>query len=114
MTREEDERLALALDARAAGLDLAGLLEEHWRLVGKSPELAARFTAHDLAARAKSEEVVAAVEAAFGSPLGAGVRVLEVGCGTAALAAAVALRGADVAATDVSMRWLVLARKRLS
>jgi 2-polyprenyl-3-methyl-5-hydroxy-6-metoxy-1,4-benzoquinol methylase len=40
--------------------------------------------------------------------------VLEVGCGTAALSAALAARGADVVATDVSLRWLVLARKRLA
>jgi ubiquinone/menaquinone biosynthesis C-methylase UbiE len=114
MSAEEDTGLALALDACSAEHDLAGLLREHWRLVGKPPHLAVRFTAHDLAAGAKSEEVVRAVEAARGGPLGPGDRVLEVGCGSAALAAAAARRGAEVTATDVSLRWLVLARKRLA
>ena len=114
MTRDEDTRIALLLDARSSELDLAGLLDEHWRLIGKPPELAARFTAHDLAAAARSQEIVDAVGAARGRPLGTGDRVLEVGCGSAALAAAVARRGAAVTATDVSLRWLVLARKRLA
>jgi SAM-dependent methyltransferase len=114
LTQEDDARIALALDARSSELDLAGLLEEHWRLVGKPPELARRFTAHDLAAAARSEEILDVVETARGAPLGAHDRVLEVGCGSAALAAAAARRGADVTASDVSLRWLVLARRRLA
>src|SRR5581483_7616077 len=91
----------------------AALLDEHWRMVGKRPELAARFTAHELKAAAKSEPVVTAVDDARGARTAPGTRVLEVGCGTAALAAAFAARGADVVATDVSLRWLALAQKRL-
>ncbi len=111
---EEDARLARLLDARSRELDFAGLLEEHWRLVGKPAALARRFTAHDLAAAAKAEDVLAGVERAYGAPLTPAARVLEVGCGTAALSLAAARRGADVVATDVSLRWLVLARQRLA
>jgi 2-polyprenyl-3-methyl-5-hydroxy-6-metoxy-1,4-benzoquinol methylase len=115
MSREDDARIALRLQELAAERDLAGLLDEHWRLVGKRPELAARFTAQELTAQAKTVPVLAAIEAARGRPIGAEDRVLEVGCGTAALSAALAARGAaDVVASDVSLRWLVLAQKRLA
>jgi ubiquinone/menaquinone biosynthesis C-methylase UbiE len=112
-TREDDERIAHRLAGLAEERDLAGLLEEHWRLVGKQPELAARFTAQELGPRASCEPIVEEIEGARGSPIEAGDRVLEIGCGTAALGGAFARRGASVTASDVSLRWLVLARKRL-
>jgi ubiquinone/menaquinone biosynthesis C-methylase UbiE len=114
LSRAEDARIARALAELAPDHDFAALLDEHWRLVGKQPELAARFTAQELQARTKSEPVVDAIEAARGAPIGADDSVLEVGCGTAALASAIARRGASVVATDVSLRWLVLAGKRLA
>ena len=113
MTREEDARVAAELAARSNGLDLRGLVDEHWRLVGKQPELAARFTAQELAAEEKTAAVLEAIERAREAPFGTGERVLEVGCGSGALAAAVARRGAEITASDVSLRWLVLAGKRL-
>jgi ubiquinone/menaquinone biosynthesis C-methylase UbiE len=115
MSRDEDARIACRLQELASDRDLAGLLDEHWRLVDKRPELAARFTAQELVAPARTVPVLAAVEAARGRPIGGEDRVLEVGCGTAALSAAFAARGAtDVVASDVSLRWLVLAQKRLA
>ena len=113
LSRDEDARLAKELAELAPVRDLRGLLEQHWRLVGKQPDLAERFTAQELQARSKAEPVVDAVEAARGAPIGREDVVLEVGCGTAALAAALARRGATVLASDVSLRWLVLARSRL-
>ena len=114
LSRDEDARIARALAELAPDHDFAALLDEHWRLVGKQPELAARFTAQELQARTKSEPIVDAIEAARGAPIGADDSVLEVGCGTAALASAISRRGASVVATDVSLRWLVLAGKRLA
>jgi ubiquinone/menaquinone biosynthesis C-methylase UbiE len=113
MSREEDAEIARQLQMLAPDRDLAGLLDEHWRLVGKRPELAARFTAQELTASERVQPVVAAIERARGRPVGGGDRVVEVGCGTAALSAALAQRGADVVASDVSLRWLALAQKRL-
>lgn len=112
LSREDDARIARQLQELAPERDLGGLLDEHWRLVGKRPELAARFTAQELTAEKRSEPVVAAIEAARGRPV-AGDRVLEVGCGTAALSAALDRGGAEVVASDVSLRWLALAQKRL-
>jgi 2-polyprenyl-3-methyl-5-hydroxy-6-metoxy-1,4-benzoquinol methylase len=113
LTREDDERIAQRLAALADERDLAGLLDEHWRLVGKPPELAARFTAQELGARANCDPIVDEIEEARGITVGAADRVLEIGCGTAALAGAFARRGAAATASDVSLRWLVLARQRL-
>jgi ubiquinone/menaquinone biosynthesis C-methylase UbiE len=114
LSRDEDARIARELAGHASDDDFAALLDRHWRLVGKQPELAARFTAQELAAAGKTEPIVEAIETARGRPIGAADTVLEVGCGTAALAAATAARGASVVATDLSLRWLVLAGKRLA
>ena len=114
LSRDDDARIARALAELAPDRDFAALLGEHWRLVGKQPELAARFTAQELHARTKSEPIVDAFEAARGALFGHGDSVLEIGCGTAALGSAIARRGARVVATDVSLRWLVLAGKRLA
>lgn len=113
VSRGSDAEIARALHAAAGGgLDLAGLLREHWRLTGAPEDLATRFVSGDLAARAKSEDVAAILAVQAGDVLVPGARVLEVGCGTAALAAALARRGADVVATDIGLRWLVLAAER--
>lgn len=114
LSRGEDERIARVLADLAPDRDLGGLLDEHWRLVGKPTELAARFTAQELSARARVDATADAVEDARGRPFGPDDRVLEVGCGSAALASAIARRGARVVASDVSLRWLVLAQKRLA
>ena len=115
VTLDEDRAQARALAELFDTTDFRGLLAEFWRSSGKPPELVERFVGHDLAAGAKSEDVLDAVEHERGAPIRVGDRVLEVGCGTAALAAVAASRGARVTANcDVSLRWLVLARKRLT
>lgn len=114
VSRQEDLERARELEAMFDARDLLGLLEEHWRRSGKPPELAARFLAGDRVAAARSASYLDAVERHRGAPLGAGDAVLEVGCGTAALAAAAAERTGAAIATDISMRWLVLAKKRLA
>src|SRR5207237_2883727 len=94
MSRGEDARLALALAELGPEHDLAGLVEEHWRLVGKHPELAARFTEQERGARTRSEAIVDAIGNARGRPIRPGDKALEVGCGTAALTGALVRRGA--------------------
>ena len=113
LSREDDALIARQLADRAEELDLRGLLDLHWRLLGKEPELAARFTAQELSGRDKAEHVLEAIEEHWG-PIGSGQRVLEVGCGTGALAAAAARRGATVVASDLSLRWTMLAAKRIA
>src|SRR6185312_15953022 len=40
-------------------------------------------------------------------------KILEVGCGTGGLLAAAARIGLDIEGTDIALRWLVVARRRL-
>jgi SAM-dependent methyltransferase len=111
--REEDLERARELAARSEELDFPGLLREHWARSGKAPELADRFVAGDLASLRRSQAYLSAIERERGAALGGSDRFLEIGCGTAGLAAAAAERAGEVIASDLSMRWLVLARKRL-
>lgn len=113
LPREEDTARARELDARAREHGLAELLREHWRRSGIPPELAERFVTGDLVTLRRSRSYLEAIDRERGRPVGADDRFLEVGCGTAGLAAAAAERGAAVVASDVSLRWLVLARARL-
>ncbi len=113
VSREEDVARAHALEARFDALDFAGLLGEHWRLEGRPNELAERFLAADLAARQRSDAYLAEIERERGAPIAAEDSLLEVGCGTGALAASAARRVGRVVASDISLRWLVLAKKRL-
>ncbi|HUP32889.1 MAG TPA: methyltransferase domain-containing protein, partial [Gaiellaceae bacterium] len=110
---EQDVALARQLEALAEDLDFAGLLREHWRMSGKHPELAERFVAIELDSAEKAEAYVEEIEHERSRTLAPGDTFLEIGCGTAALATAAARRGAAAVASDISMRWLVLARKRL-
>ena len=114
VSREEDLLRARELERRFDELDLLGLLQEHWRRSGKPPELAERFLAGDRVAAERAASYLDAVERQRGRRLQPGDRVLEVGCGTAALAAVAAERTGGAIATDISMRWLVLAKKRLA
>jgi 2-polyprenyl-3-methyl-5-hydroxy-6-metoxy-1,4-benzoquinol methylase/uncharacterized protein YbaR (Trm112 family) len=113
LSMEEDLARARVLERLSDQLDFAGLLREHWRHSGKPPELVERFVAGDLATLGRSRAYLDAIERHRGAPLGPADRFLEIGCGTAGLAGAAAERGARVVAGDLSMRWLVLARKRL-
>jgi ubiquinone/menaquinone biosynthesis C-methylase UbiE len=114
LSREEDLRRAIELEARFDELDFAGLLREHWRRSGKPRELTERFVAVDLASLQRSRTYVEEIERELGSELGEDDRFLEIGCGTAGLSAAAARRAGEVVATDLSMRWLILAKKRLA
>jgi ubiquinone/menaquinone biosynthesis C-methylase UbiE/uncharacterized protein YbaR (Trm112 family) len=114
MSREQDRQLAVELERRAAHIDFAGLLREHWSNSGKPPELVGRFVAGDLASLGRSRDYLDQIERHRGAGVTAGERFLEAGCGSGGMSAAAAERGARVVATDVALRWLVLARKRMS
>jgi 2-polyprenyl-3-methyl-5-hydroxy-6-metoxy-1,4-benzoquinol methylase len=114
LSREQDLAIARQLHELSDERDFAGLLREHWALIGKPPELIERFVGGDLGASSRCEGWVAEIEDERGAPFTEDDSFLEVGCGTAALAAAVAVRAGAVVATDLSMRWLVLAQKRFA
>ena len=114
LSLEQDLARARELEEHLDDTDLLGLLRIHWTRSGKPPELAERFIAGDRAAEGRSRAYLEAIEGHRGRALDAGDRLLEIGCGTAALAAVAAEHAGEVWATDVSMRWLVLAKKRLA
>ena len=102
--RAKGMRLA---EGAAAGLDFAAMLDLYWSLTPEvTPEMARKFRAHQLAEQAIAEMALAEVGSWTG-PL------LDIGCATAGLVAAAALRSGCVAGVDVAFRWLVVGRVRL-
>lgn len=110
---EADRILAADLDrAAAGGFTFAALLRRYWDAHGLvDPRLAERFVAGDLVGVERALEVLVQIEGLAGDTITDGL-VLEVGCGTAALAAVMSRQASHVVATDVSLAWLVLARHR--
>jgi 2-polyprenyl-3-methyl-5-hydroxy-6-metoxy-1,4-benzoquinol methylase len=109
--RAEDLDQARRLDA-IAEQGFAAMLRARWQEMDRAPQLVERFLTSDLAEE-KGEPLVGAIERGLPTPLRPGVQLLEVGCGSGWFAMAARARGADVVAGDVSMSWLVLARRRL-
>lgn len=110
---EADRRLAAELDAMR-GATLEEGLRHFWsRQPGVAPGLVERFVHGDLIGEARATEVRDQIEHLAGVSLSPSSSVLEVGCGTAALGTALARRAGLVVVTDISLAWLVLARRRL-
>lgn len=82
--------------------------------MSQNPILRERFIAHSPGSVGTAAAYPAALENERGHRLRQHDRLLELGCGTVALAAAAATRGAQTVATDISMRALVMAEKRLA
>jgi ubiquinone/menaquinone biosynthesis C-methylase UbiE/uncharacterized protein YbaR (Trm112 family) len=89
------------------------MLQQHWAATDRPAVLQERFLAGERASLERSIAYLAEVERHRDRPIGSDDRVLEAGCGTATLAVAAAAKSGHVAASDISMRWLLLARKRL-
>jgi 2-polyprenyl-3-methyl-5-hydroxy-6-metoxy-1,4-benzoquinol methylase len=112
---EEDREKARRLADRSEGLDLAGLVRLYFEMTPEVPPALARgYAARALATGpARARSTLAPVEAALPQGRNAG-RALEVGCGSGPFLPALAARFESVAATDVALRWLVVARRRLA
>jgi ubiquinone/menaquinone biosynthesis C-methylase UbiE/uncharacterized protein YbaR (Trm112 family) len=107
---EDDRAKGLALDARTRGLGFAETVEAYWAMTPTTSRARARrFTEHVLAGEARSREWLAALgleTAGDTSPW------IDLGCGTADLAAVIA-PARPVVAIDIAFRWLVVAQRRL-
>jgi SAM-dependent methyltransferase len=71
----------------------------------------------DASRRARFLEHIAHAEprgSALAALLPLGARVLEVGCGSGGFVAAAARKGLTIQGVDIAMRWLVIARRRMS
>ncbi len=109
----------LAMDAdRAKGLRVAteappgfeAAVRYYWAITPDTPtHLADRHIHHVLHAEVRTTEWLATLE----PPPAAGERWLDVGCGTADLAASLPDR-VEVVGLDIAFRWLCVARRRLA
>lgn len=108
---EEDRVKALRLEAATAGMSFEEAVRTYWEITPTTPRpLAERFTEHVLRAEARSAEWLAGPQGGDGHA-GEGPW-LDLGCGTADVAAALSARGHSVVGIDIALRWLVIARKR--
>ena len=107
---EDDRAKARRLEEATRGLGFADTVRAYWDMTPDTPrELAAHFIGHVLRAEERSREWIGGWSRArddHDAPW------LDLGCGTADLAAA-AGPGRSVVGIDVALRWLVAARKRL-
>ncbi len=103
-----DRRKAVELEERAQGEDFAATVRHYWALTPDTPrDLAEHYVRHALEAEERSTEWLQTLDAAPSERVGPW---LDLGCGTADLAAAATW---PVVGCDVALRWLVVARKRL-
>ena len=106
-----------SLAGELAGLEdatLEELLRHYWRHQPDVPsQLVERFVTGDLIGSQRASAVADQIETALGGPLPPHSHALEVGGGTGALGAELATRCSSVVITDISLAWLVLARKRV-
>ena len=102
-----NERAKAARLARLApGLDLKGLAEAYYAMTPDVDPRRRRFYLDHILGAIARGEVLAALLPRKG-------KTLEVGCGTGGLLAAATARGLDIEGTDIALRWLVVARRRL-
>jgi SAM-dependent methyltransferase len=97
---------ASRLASLAPDLDLRGLAEAYYAM---TPDVDSRrrslYLNHILGAEARGSALAALLPRSG--------KILEVGCGTGGLLAAAARFGMDIEGTDIALRWLVVAQRRL-
>ena len=107
---EDDRAKGVALEARTRGMAFKDTVEAYWAMTPTtSNERARRFTEHVLAGETRSREWLAALGLDMA---GDGAPWIDLGCGTADLAAVIA-PARPVIAIDIAFRWLVVAQCRL-
>lgn len=110
---EEDREKGRRLEVETTGLDFAATVRAYWAMTPGTPSaLAERFTERVLAAEERADDWLSWMAAE--DAVDPGGICLDIGCGTADLAAAITRRGGHVIGLDIAFRWLVAARKRPS
>lgn len=110
--REKARRLAASTDGRS----LEESVRAYWAMTPGTPgDRAERFVRHVLSAGERSREWLAEIGEANGVPRReeADRPLLDLGCGTGDLAAALVARGSRaVVGADIALRWLMVAGRR--
>ena len=108
--RAKAERIAAAYD----GSRFADLVALYYRLTPEvPPDDAARFTEALLSAPERAQATLESWLAMDSRAMRPGCRFADVGCGTAPMLVAARGLAAESIGVDVSLRWLVIAKKRL-
>lgn len=106
----DDRAKGVRLQEATVGADFPATVRTYWQMTPTTPApVAKRFIEHVLAAVPRSRDWLSSVVSPVPSPAGPW---LDLGCGTADLAAAAPPEQA-VVGIDVAFRWLIAARKRL-
>lgn len=111
---EEDRAKARRLVDQFDVLDFEGLVRHYFDITPEVPsDLAARYMVGVLeTGPARARSCLSLVRAEVG-PRGPTSQVLEIGCGSGPFLPILRERFSRVIATDIALRWLVIARKRL-
>ncbi|MBI3695730.1 MAG: class I SAM-dependent methyltransferase [Acidobacteria bacterium] len=109
--RTRDLETAQALIEAETHLDFEGLVHLYYRLNPEASDLHEKHMSHLAGEEDQARAALDLIE--LERPLGAGDTVLEVGCGLAQFLAVAAERVDRFAGADLSVSFLVLARKRL-
>jgi SAM-dependent methyltransferase len=109
---QDDRAKAQRLIEQNPGADFEATVRAYWAMTPATPTaLADRFIDAVLGAEQRTREWTALPEQAdLGAPTCS--PVLDLGCGTADLAAVLAARGIGTVSIDIAMRWLVQAPRR--
>lgn len=104
----EDERAKAArLDEFGRDHSFAELVAEYYRITDDvPPEMAKRYASYVASGEIRGNEMLRRI------PEDAS-RVIDVGCGAGGVVLALARAGHQVTGTDIALRWLVIAKKRL-
>lgn len=85
----------------------AELVEEYYRITDDvPPEMAKRYAGYVISGEIRGAEVLPRLPRSDG-------RTIDIGCGAGGLVLAMARAGRAVTGTDIALRWLVIAKKRL-
>lgn len=113
---EADRAKAARLAAGYESLDLEGLIDSYYAMTPEViPSQLKRFKSGLLSAESRARSALTGWERESGVGEGdrAGGRLLDLGCGTAALIVAARESYPKMVGVDIAFRWLVVARKRL-
>ena len=109
---EDDREKGIRLERETVGQSFEAMVRAYWTMTPGTPTaFAERFTDHVRGAEVRAREWLD-LTARSTSPGDTTGPWLDLGCGTAELAAA-AGSGVRVVGVDVAFRWLVVARRRL-
>lgn len=108
LTLEQERDKAARLHTFAQSHDFDALVAEYYRITDDVPApQARRFAAYVRGGVARGGAILPKLGAVTERPL------LDAGCGAGGLVAAAAAEGRAVCGTDIALRWLVIAAKRL-